>query len=183
MGGVHLNRMGCPSWTESKGAFINTFGTPDSTCIPEDLLSADLILLWGVDLDAWPPQLSDYLVGARARGASVLLIHPAQPERSVRPLSLKRVFHHPKTATLSDRHIALRPDSHLAVVDALTQQWVQHSRVAEHFVTDVNGWDAFKASLQTFHPRHAADAAGVSPRLWHPASRPQTLRPMDFDTW
>ena len=71
--------------TESKGAFINTFGTPDSTHTRR-LLSADLILLWGVDLDAWPPQLSDYLVGARARGASVLLIHPTA-RTSVRPLS------------------------------------------------------------------------------------------------
>lgn len=165
MGTSHLDQWGSSSWSEAADAFIQTYGTPDSTCMPEDILSADLVLLWGINIDEWPPPLKEFLVGARARGAWVILIHPVVPESNERPRSLKRLFHHPKTGTLFDQQISLRPDGHIPFVHALTQQLAHQSRVAEHFVTrHTTGWDTLHETLGTYAPRRAASDAGMSER-------------------
>jgi len=162
-GSTNLDAWGQESWRASARALFDTMGTTDSTVIPEDLLSADTIFLWGTNPSEWSDEMVKLLVGARSRGAWVLLIHPAISHPNQRKWSWSRLKNKPRVSSLIDAQISLRPEGKVAFPVALLTQWAQKRREATSFIEEhTTAWSELQADLSNRNIGTLLDDAGVT---------------------
>ncbi|MGH1492397.1 MAG: molybdopterin-containing oxidoreductase family protein [Acidimicrobiales bacterium] len=134
---------------------------------PEEVVNAELIICWGIDVVSTSIHMWDLIRTARRNGARLIVI---DPYRSA-------------TAKRADVHLAINPgtDGALALAIAntlITEDLVDHQYVSEH----TSGFDALAAEVAPWTAEKAAEVTGLTAdeitelARAYAAAKPATIR-------
>jgi assimilatory nitrate reductase catalytic subunit len=138
-----------------------TLGIDRSANPWSDIREADCILIAGANVAECAPITTDYVWGARERGAKIIVLDPRMT-----PL-----------ARTVDLFVPVRPGGDIGVFNGMLhvmieRGWIDRAFVAEH----TTGFDDVARAVAKYTPDHAAKIAGVPPsmivraaELWGPA--------------
>lgn len=124
--------------------YKRSFGSDGPPGVYEDLEQADVVLLIGANIAENHPILCHRL--QRNAAATVIVVDP-------------RVT---KTAMMADYHLAIRPRSDLALVNALIHLVIEHDLVDRAYVeAHTTGFEALRESVRRYTPERAAEITGL----------------------
>ncbi|MEV6521338.1 molybdopterin oxidoreductase family protein [Longispora sp. NPDC051575] len=111
-----------------------------------DILLTDCLLIAGSNVGECFPVMTQYLWGARDRGATLIVLDPRETA----------------IARTADIHVALRPGTDSAFLNAVLHVMVREglTRLPD-FTT---GWDEVRATVEHYPPARAAEICGVPER-------------------
>ncbi len=139
-----------------------TIGVAASTCSMQDVLEADLIVLWGTNVANNQPVFTKYLYLARKRGARVVVVNPfLEPglERYWVPSNVESALFGTK---LCDLHVPVRPEGDVALANAVLHRLIERDDIDHHWIgAHTEGWDDLAAHVATLDRQALLDAAGV----------------------
>jgi len=140
-----------------------TIGVAASTCSLQDVLEADLVVLWGANVANNQPVFTKYLYLAKRRGAKVVVINPyLEPglERYWVPSNVESALFGTK---LCDLHLPVRPEGDVALANAILRRLIERDAVDEAFVAEhTEGWDELVAALGEMPMDRLLADAGIS---------------------
>ncbi|MEN8653622.1 molybdopterin oxidoreductase family protein [Streptomyces sp. 21So2-11] len=120
---------------------IDRAGNPFS-----DILLSDCLLIAGSNVGECFPVLTQYLWGARDRGASLIVIDPRETP----------------VARTADIHVALKPGTDSAFFNAVLHVVVRDGLTDEAFLAaNTTGWDEVKETVAAYPPERAAEICGI----------------------
>jgi anaerobic selenocysteine-containing dehydrogenase len=144
LGASRLDRTICVStayagWRATVGAVTGN----DS----EQMVGADLVILWGINAAYSTVNVITLVKQARARGAHVVAIDPYRTP----------------TAEAADEYVRVRPGTDAALALAMMQVLIAEERVDRRYVARATlGFDALAAHVAAWPPERAAALTGVS---------------------
>lgn len=121
-----------PSTTALKA----TVGVAATTCSLSDVLSTDLLIIWGANPANNQPVFMKYLYKARMAGTRVVVINPfLEPglEHYWVPSTLESTLFGTK---MCDLHIPVRPGGDVAFADAALKRLIQRNAVDQTFIDE-----------------------------------------------
>ncbi len=115
-----------------------------------DIEEANTFLIVGANMEACHPILFNRIKARKRAGGDQVKVIVVDPRRT-------------KTAELADIHLALRPGSDVALLNALLYEsmlgrWLDERFIAEH----TEGWEGLRAALPRFQAEIAAPATGIA---------------------
>ncbi len=133
-----------PSTTALKA----TVGVAATTCSLSDVLTTDLVVIWGANPANNQPVFMKYLYKARSRGTRVVVVNPyLEPglERYWVPSNTESALFGTK---MCDLHVPVRPGGDVALADAALKRMIERGDVDDAFVAEhTEGWDELVAHL------------------------------------
>lgn len=121
---------------------IDRAGNPFS-----DILLSDCLLFVGANVGECFPVLTQYVWGARDRGAKLIVIDPRETA----------------VARTADLHIPLKPGTDSAFFNAVLHVLIRDKLTDENYLAaHATGWDDVKATTEHYPPARAADICGVT---------------------
>jgi molybdopterin-dependent oxidoreductase alpha subunit len=133
-----------PSTTSLKA----TVGVAATTCSLSDVLTSDLIVIWGANPANNQPVFMKYLYKARSNGTRVVVVNPfLEPglERYWVPSNTESALFGTK---MCDLHVPVRPGGDVALADAVLKRLVARGDVDDAFVeAHTEGWAELVAHL------------------------------------
>ena len=141
-----------------------TFGTSAGTQDFKSVDEADVVLVVGANPTDAHPVFASRLKKRLRAGARLIVIDP-------RRIELVRTTH-----IEADHHLALKPGTNVAILNAIAHVVVTEGLVAEAFVRERCDWDEFQTWARfVAEPRHSpeavADVTGVDPDELRAAAR------------
>ncbi len=132
----------------STTALRATIGVAATTCSLSDVLTTDLLVIWGANPANNQPVFMKYLYKARVNGTRVVVVNPyLEPglDRYWVPSTAESAVFGTK---MCDLHIPVRPGGDVAFADAALKRLIETGGVDEEFVrAHTGGWDEVVAAL------------------------------------
>uniref|UniRef100_A0AAU3GXG9 Molybdopterin oxidoreductase family protein n=1 Tax=Streptomyces sp. NBC_01401 TaxID=2903854 RepID=A0AAU3GXG9_9ACTN len=120
---------------------IDRAGNPFS-----DILLTDCLLLAGANVGECFPVLTQYVWGARDRGATLIVVDPRETA----------------VARTADIHVALRSGTDSAFFNAVLNVIIEEGLTDEAYLADhATGWEEVKANVAQYPPSRAAEICGI----------------------
>jgi assimilatory nitrate reductase catalytic subunit len=114
-----------------------------------DFLETELILLAGANVAECFPVLTQYVWGARDRGARLVMVDPRET-----PM-----------ARTADEHVRLRPGTDAAFYNGLLHVVVRDGLTDERFIAErTTGFEAVREAVTAYPPERVGEICGVDPR-------------------
>lgn len=133
-----------PSTTALKA----TVGVAATTCSLSDVLTTDLLVIWGANPANNQPVFMKYLYKARVAGTRVVVVNPfLEPglEHYWVPSTTESAVFGTK---MCDLHVPVRPGGDVAFADAALKRLIERGAVDDRFVAEhTTGWDDVVAAL------------------------------------
>lgn len=133
-----------PSTTALKA----TVGVAATTCSLSDVLSTDLLVIWGANPANNQPVFMKHLYKARINGTRVVVVNPyLEPglDRYWVPSTTESAIFGTK---MCDLHVPVRPGGDVAFADAALKRLIEQGAVDETFIAaHTAGWDEVVAAL------------------------------------
>lgn len=137
-------------------ALLAAFGGPASTNSFDDLDQANALLVVGSNTTEQHPIAALPMKRLVAKGVPLVVIDPRRIE----------------LARLATIHLAIRPGTDLAVLNAMAHVIVEEGLWDRKFVEDrTEGFEAVREAIRRYPPEVAASIAGVDPDLLRQAAR------------
>jgi molybdopterin-dependent oxidoreductase alpha subunit len=134
----------------STTALKSTVGVAATTCSLSDVLTTDLVVIWGANPANNQPVFMKYLYKARCNGTRVVVVNPyLEPglEHYWVPSNTESALFGTK---MCDLHVPVRPGGDVALADAALKRLVERGEVDEAFVAEhTEGWDDLVAHLES----------------------------------
>lgn len=142
----HVDYNGRLCMVSAAGANKLSFGIDRAGNPFSDILHSDCLLIAGSNVGECFPVMTQYVWGARDRGALLIVIDP-------RETSIART---------ADIHVALKPGTDSAFFNAVLNVVIRENLVDEEYVAaHTTGWDEVKATVATYTPERAAEICGI----------------------
>ncbi|AZK94563.1 MULTISPECIES: molybdopterin oxidoreductase family protein [Streptomyces] len=142
----HVDYNGRLCMVSAAGANKLAFGIDRAGNPFSDILLTDCLLIAGANVGECFPVLTQYVWGARDRGAKLIVVDPRETA----------------VARTADIHVALRPGTDAAFFNAVLHVVVEESLTDEAFLaTRTSGWEEARAAAADCPPRRAAEICGV----------------------
>lgn len=139
-----------------------SIGVAAATCSLQDVLEADLVVLWGSNPANNQPVFMKHLYLAKKRGCRVAVVNPyLEPglERYWVPSSLESALFGTK---ICDLHVPVRPGGDVALANLVLKGLIRRGAVDERFVAEhTTGWDQLVAALEAQDDLRLREQAGV----------------------
>lgn len=150
LGTKHIDYNGRLCMVSAAAANKKAFGIDRAANPWADILETQVILVAGSNVAECFPVMTNYLWGARDRGAKLVVLDPRET-----PL-----------ARTADFFVPLRPGTDAAFLNAVLHvierdDLLDHAYIAEHTV----GWDAVHDVVRTYPPERAAEICGIDTSL------------------
>lgn len=137
-------------------ALRNALGTGAATNSFECVEKSDLLMIVGANPTEAHPVFGARIKRAALAGAKLIVLDPRNIE----------------LARLADIHLALRPGSNVAVINAMQHVLVEEGLVDAAFIAEyAEGYEELRAELVEQTPEWAAEISGVDPELIRAAAR------------
>lgn len=137
-------------------ALRNALGTGAGTNSFECVEKSDLLMIVGANPTEAHPVFGARIKRAALAGAKLIVLDPRNIE----------------LARLADIHLALRPGSNVAVINAMQHVLVEEGLVDAAFIAEyAEGYEELRAELVEQTPEWAAEISGVDPELIRAAAR------------
>jgi molybdopterin-dependent oxidoreductase alpha subunit len=142
-----------------------TLGMPAATCSLSDLVSTDLLIVFGSDLGSHHLLATQYMDHAKKRGTFIAVVSPMREYRLERYWSSSD----PATALLGkklmDDFYQVRPGGEIAFINGMLKALIETNRVDHRFVVHhTHGFDELRSALEQQSWRTLEQIAGL-PRL------------------
>ena len=148
-----------PSTTALKA----TVGVAATTCSLSDVLSTDLLIIWGANPANNQPVFMKYLYKARMSGTRVVVINPfLEPglEHYWVPSTTESALFGTK---MCDLHIPVRPGGDVAFADAALKRLMEHGAVDQSFIDQhTDRWHEVVEHLAALSYDELLDDAGLT---------------------
>jgi ferredoxin-nitrate reductase len=149
-------------------AYKETFGSDGPPASYADLERADCMLLLGSNTAACHPIAWARIRRRQQEGATLIVVDPRRTQ----------------TAAAADLHLALRPGSDLAVLNAMIHAIARDGLIDEQFVaTRTEGAEHALAAAAEWTPERAAQESGVPAELIEQAARAFAIAPRALALW
>ena len=109
-----------------RAALSETLGTTRATASARDVMTADVVLVWGCNLASSNPTLTGWLARAKQRGARVVVVNAVVEAGLERTWGLAPFGHR-----LADDRICLRPGADARLTNAVLERWIAWGVVAD----------------------------------------------------
>ena len=147
----------------STTALKDTVGVAATTCSLSDVLTTDLLVIWGANPANNQPVFMKHLYKARVNGTRVVVVNPyLEPglDRYWVPSTTESAVFGTK---MCDLHVPVRPGGDVALADAVLKRLVERGAVDETFITEhTTGWDEVVASLEAVSYETLLDECGLT---------------------
>ncbi|MFE9427652.1 molybdopterin oxidoreductase family protein [Kitasatospora sp. NPDC006697] len=142
----HVDYNGRLCMVSAAGANKLAFGIDRAANPFADILQTDCLLIAGANVGECFPVLTQYLWGARDRGARLIVVDPRETV----------------VARTADEHVALRSGTDAAFFNAVLHVLVREELTDEAFLAaHATGWVELKAKVSEYPPERAARICGV----------------------
>ncbi|MCZ7569094.1 MAG: nitrate reductase [Ardenticatenaceae bacterium] len=142
----HVDYNGRLCMSSSAVAYARAFGIDRAPLPMTDIPNADCLLVVGTNVAECFPIVMSWIWRARDRGASLIVIDPRET-----PI-----------ARTADLWLPVRPGTDSAVLNAMLRVVIHEGLVDEAYVASRTvGWEAVKATVETYPPERAQAIAGV----------------------
>lgn len=142
----HVDYNGRLCMVSAAGANKLSFGIDRAGNPFSDILLSDCLLIAGSNVGECFPVMTQYVWGARDRGAVLIVIDPRETA----------------VARTADIHVALKPGTDSAFFNAVLNVVIRENLVDEEYVAaHTTGWDEVKATVATYTPERAAEICGI----------------------
>ncbi|MGN6188258.1 MAG: molybdopterin-dependent oxidoreductase [Conexibacter sp.] len=149
-------------------AYKETFGSDGPPASYADLDRSDCMLLLGSNTAACHPIVWARIRRRQQEGATLIVLDPRRTQ----------------TAAAADHHLALRPGSDLAVLNAMVHTIARERLIDEQFVaTRTEGAEQVLASAAEWTPERAEQESGVPAALIEQAARTFATAPRALALW
>lgn len=147
----------------STTALKSTVGVAATTCSLSDVLTTDLLVIWGANPANNQPVFMKYLYKARVNGTKVVVVNPfLEPglDRYWVPSTTESAVFGTK---MCDLHVPVRPGGDVAFADAALKRLIERGGVDEAFVAQhTTGWDDVVAALESVSYTTLLDECGLT---------------------
>ncbi|MGW4379609.1 molybdopterin oxidoreductase family protein [Kitasatospora sp. NPDC004531] len=142
----HVDYNGRLCMVSAAGANKLAFGIDRAGNPFSDMLRTDCLLLAGANVGECFPVLTQYVWGARDRGATLIVVDPRETA----------------IARTADIHVALRSGTDAAFFNAVLHVIVEEGLTDEAFLAaHASGWEEVKAAVKACPPSRAAEICGI----------------------
>ncbi|GLW71827.1 assimilatory nitrate reductase catalytic subunit [Kitasatospora phosalacinea] len=142
----HVDYNGRLCMVSAAGANKLAFGIDRAGNPFSDMLQTDCLLIAGANVGECFPVLTQYVWGARDRGATLIVVDPRETA----------------VARTADVHVALRSGTDSAFFNAVLHVIVEEGLTDEAFLAEhATGWEEVKATVKAYPPSRAAEICGV----------------------
>ncbi|RAG87088.1 nitrite reductase, partial [Streptacidiphilus pinicola] len=142
----HVDYNGRLCMVSAAGANKLAFGIDRAGNPFSDILLTDCLLIAGSNVGECFPVMTQYVWGARDRGATLIVVDPRETA----------------IARTADIHVALRSGTDSAFFNAVLNVVVKEGLVDEEFLAArATGWDEVKDAVSAYTPERAAEICGV----------------------
>ncbi|WP_181924058.1 molybdopterin oxidoreductase family protein [Streptomyces inhibens] len=142
----HIDYNGRLCMVSAAGANKLAFGIDRAGNPFSDILLSDCVLIAGSNVGECFPVMTQYIWGARDRGAKLIVVDPRETP----------------VARTADLHVPLKPGTDSAFFNAVLHVIVRDGLTDEKYLADhTTGWDAVKAAVENYPPDRAAGICGV----------------------
>ncbi len=112
----------------------------------EQMVDADLVILWGINAAHTHINLMTFVKRARARGAHIVAIDPYRT----------------RTAAQADEHLMLRPGTDSALALGLMHALIAEDRLDHDYIARATtGFEALREHVKAYPPERVAEITGV----------------------
>jgi anaerobic selenocysteine-containing dehydrogenase len=117
---------------------------------PEGIPESDLVLLWGTNTLTSNPHMWPFVLEAKARGASIIVIDPIRT----------------RTAAQCDEWIGLRPGTDAALALGMMHVVLERGLQDDDYIARyTTGIDALRKRAREYTPEHTSRITGVAPEV------------------
>ncbi|QKW23196.1 molybdopterin oxidoreductase family protein [Kitasatospora sp. NA04385] len=142
----HVDYNGRLCMVSAAGANKLAFGIDRAGNPFSDMLQTDCLLIAGANVGECFPVLTQYVWGARDRGATLIVVDPRETA----------------VARTADVHVALKSGTDAAFFNAVLHVIVAEGLTDEAFLAEhATGWEEVKATVAAYPPDRAAEICGV----------------------
>ncbi|MEV7175626.1 molybdopterin oxidoreductase family protein [Kitasatospora sp. NPDC093679] len=142
----HVDYNGRLCMVSAAGANKLAFGIDRAANPFADILQTDCLLIAGANVGECFPVMTQYVWGARDRGAVLIVVDPRQTA----------------IARTADVHVALRSGTDSAFFNAVLNTVVREGLTDEAFLAGhTSGWDEVRAAVAAYTPERAAEICGI----------------------
>jgi assimilatory nitrate reductase catalytic subunit len=142
----HVDYNGRLCMVSAAGANKLAFGIDRAGNPFSDILLTDCLLIAGSNVGECFPVMTQYVWGARDRGASLIVVDPRETA----------------IARTADVHVALRSGTDSAFFNAVLNVVVTEGLADEEFLAArATGWDAVREAVSAYTPERAAEICGI----------------------
>ncbi|MFF4341131.1 molybdopterin oxidoreductase family protein [Kitasatospora sp. NPDC001540] len=142
----HVDYNGRLCMVSAAGANKLAFGIDRAGNPFSDMLQTDCLLIAGANVGECFPVLTQYVWGARDRGATLIVVDPRETA----------------VARTADVHVALKSGTDSAFFNAVLHVIVEEGLTDEAFLAEhATGWEEVKATVEAYPPSRAAEICGV----------------------
>ncbi|MFG2691922.1 molybdopterin oxidoreductase family protein [Kitasatospora sp. NPDC048407] len=142
----HVDYNGRLCMVSAAGANKLAFGIDRAANPFADILQTECLLLVGANVGECFPVLTQYVWGARDRGATLIVVDPRETA----------------VARTADIHVALKSGTDAAFFNAVLHVIVEEGLTDEAFLAaNTTGWEEVKATVKEYPPSRAAEICGV----------------------
>lgn len=143
----HVDYNGRLCMVSAAGANKLAFGIDRAGNPFSDILLSDCVLIAGSNVGECFPVMTQYVWGARDRGAQLIVIDPRETA----------------VARTADLHVPLKPGTDSAFFNAVLHIIAREGLTDEKYLAEhTTGWDDVKATVENYPPSRAAEICGVS---------------------
>lgn len=142
----HVDYNGRPCMVSAAGANKLAFGIDRAGNPFSDCLLTDCLLIAGSNVGECFPVMTQYVWGARDRGASLIVVDPRETA----------------IARTADIHVALKPGTDSAFFTSVLNVVIEEGLTDEAYLAaHATGWDEVKAKAAEYPPSRAAEICGI----------------------
>ncbi|MEU9122891.1 molybdopterin oxidoreductase family protein [Streptomyces sp. NPDC048506] len=142
----HVDYNGRLCMVSAAGANQLAFGIDRAGNPFSDILLSDCVLIAGSNVGECFPVMTQYVWGARDRGAKLIVVDPRETP----------------VARTADLHVPLKPGTDAAFFNAVLHAIVRDGLTDEKYLAEhTTGWREVKAAVEHCPPSRAADICGV----------------------
>ncbi|MDF9813706.1 molybdopterin oxidoreductase family protein [Streptomyces sp. SPB162] len=143
----HVDYNGRLCMVSAAGANKLAFGIDRAGNPFSDILLSDCLLIAGSNVGECFPVMTQYIWGARDRGAKLIVIDPRET-----PI-----------ARTADLHVPIRPGTDSAFFNAVLHVVIREGLVDEEYLAaHATGWEQVRAAVAGYPPERAAETCGVT---------------------
>lgn len=147
----------------STTALKSTVGVAATTCSLSDVLTTDLLVIWGANPANNQPVFMKHLYKARVNGTRVVVVNPyLEPglDRYWVPSTTESAIFGTK---MCDLHVPVRPGGDVALADAALKRLIERGAVDDTFIAEhTAGWDEVVAALDAVSYETLLDECGLT---------------------
>jgi assimilatory nitrate reductase catalytic subunit len=150
LGTKYIDYNGRLCMVSAAGANKKAFGMDRAANPWADMLETEVILIAGSNVAECFPVMTQYIWGARDRGAKVIIVDPRQT-----PL-----------ARTADVFAPIRPGTDIAFFNGVLHCLERDGKLDPDFIAArTTGWEETRDVVRTYAPEHAAEICGIGPSI------------------